>query len=43
MAVSSAFCASMLPHEREFLDRNQFRIEFAKFDWRLNDLTGGRP
>ena len=34
---------NLLPHEREFLDRNQFRVEFAKFDWRLNDLTGGRP
>ena len=34
---------NMLPHEREFLDRNQFHVEFAKFDWRLNDLTGGRP
>ena len=34
---------NMLPHEREFLERNQFQVEFAKFDWRLNDLTGGRP
>lgn len=35
--------ANLLPHEREFLDRNQFRVQFAQFDWRLNDLTGGRP
>jgi hypothetical protein len=34
---------NMLPHEREFLERNQFRVEFAQFDWRLNDLSGGRP
>jgi Protein of unknown function, DUF547 len=34
---------NMLPHEREFLERNQFRVQFAQFDWRLNDLTGGRP
>jgi hypothetical protein len=33
----------LLPHEREFLDRNQFQVQFAQFDWRLNDLTGGRP
>jgi hypothetical protein len=34
---------NMLPHEREFLERNQFRVQFAQFDWRLNDLSGGRP
>ncbi len=34
---------NMLPHEREFLERNEFRVQFAQFDWRLNDLTGGRP
>ena len=34
---------NMLPHEREFLERNQFRVQFAPFDWRLNDLSGGRP
>lgn len=34
---------NMLPHEREFLERNQFRVQFAAFDWRLNDLSGGRP
>jgi Protein of unknown function, DUF547 len=34
---------NMLPHEREFLEKNQFRVQFAPFDWRLNDLSGGRP
>ena len=26
--------------EREFVDRNEFRVVFHEFDWRLNDLTG---
>jgi hypothetical protein len=34
---------NLLGHEREFLEKNQFRVEFGQFDWRLNDLTGGRP
>jgi hypothetical protein len=33
---------SLLTHEREFLEANQFRVKFDTFDWRLNDLTGGR-
>ena len=34
---------NLLTHEREFLERNDFRVQFKPFDWRLNDLTGGRP
>jgi hypothetical protein len=34
---------NLLAHEREFLEQNRFRVQFAQFDWRLNDLTGGRP
>jgi hypothetical protein len=26
--------------EREFLEKNSFKVEFGEFDWRLNDLTG---
>jgi uncharacterized protein DUF547 len=26
--------------EKEFLAKNDFKIEFSKFDWSLNDLTG---
>jgi hypothetical protein len=26
--------------EREFLAKNQFKVEFSPFDWTLNDLTG---
>lgn len=32
----------LLPLEREFLQQNKFKITFHQFDWRLNDLTGGR-
>ena len=32
----------VLPLEKEFLQRNTFRVIFHDFDWRLNDLTGGR-
>jgi hypothetical protein len=30
----------LLATEREFLAQNAFRVEFAPFDWSLNDLTG---
>jgi Protein of unknown function, DUF547 len=32
----------VFPSEREFLRQNAFRVTFHDFDWRLNDLTGGR-
>jgi Protein of unknown function, DUF547 len=32
----------LLPLEQEFVDQNQFKTVFHAFDWRLNDLTGGR-
>jgi hypothetical protein len=32
----------LLPLEREFVEQNQFTVTFHPFDWRLNDLTGGR-
>lgn len=35
--------SNLLPHEREFLEKNQFQVQYGTFDWRLNDLTGGRP
>ncbi len=38
-----AFVApNLLPLERELLARNQFKVTYHPFDWRLNDLTGGR-
>ncbi len=33
----------LLPTEQEFLKQNSFTITYHKFDWRLNDLTGGLP
>jgi hypothetical protein len=32
----------LLPLEKEFVQKNEFRIVFHDYDWRLNDLTGGR-
>ena len=32
----------LLPLEKEFVQKNEFRVIFQEFDWRLNDLTGGR-
>ena len=32
----------LFPGERAWLRENRFKMEFGTFDWRLNDLTGGR-
>jgi hypothetical protein len=32
----------LLPLEREFMQKNTFKVTYHPFDWRLNDLTGGR-
>jgi hypothetical protein len=32
----------LLPLERSVVERNDFTMAFGTFDWRLNDLTGGR-
>jgi hypothetical protein len=44
--LERAVLALVDPHvffsEREFLRQNTFRMAFHDFDWRLNDLTGGR-
>lgn len=32
----------LLTSEREYLEKNAFKVQFHDFDWRLNDLTGGR-
>ena len=31
----------LLPLEKDFVQKNAFRVVFHPFDWRLNDLTGG--
>ena len=45
--IERALLAFVLPHllplERDFAEENQFKVVFHPFDWRLNDLTGGRP
>jgi hypothetical protein len=42
--VERAALAFVLPNltasEREFIERNTFKVEFSPFDWALNDLTG---
>jgi hypothetical protein len=33
----------LLPGEQEFVKKNAWQLDYLDFDWRLNDLTGGRP
>lgn len=42
-AVIAFVAPHLLPLEKEFLQKNEFRVTYHPFDWRLNDLTGGRP
>lgn len=42
-AILTAIEPKLFPSERRFLEENQFRLQYHSFDWRLNDLTGGRP
>lgn len=39
-AVLAFVDPKMLNAERDFLNRNTFRMEYMPFDWSLNDLTG---
>lgn len=32
---------NLLPNERDLLEKNEFKVSYHEFDWRLNDLTGG--
>lgn len=41
-AILAFIKPGLLPLEKEFVRSNQFKIAFKPFDWRLNDLTGGR-
>jgi len=44
--IERAVIAFIAPHllriEREFVEKNTFQLAFHDFDWRLNDLSGGR-
>lgn len=42
-AIVAFITPRLLPLERDFVNRNEFTLVFHPFDWRLNDLTGGRP
>lgn len=42
-AVLNLVEPSLFPSERAFREQNTFDFEYQAFDWRLNDLTGGRP
>ena len=42
-AIVELISPALFPTERAFLDRNTFQLAYHDFDWRLNDLTGGRP
>ena len=42
-AIIAFMTPRLLPLEKEFVQKNAFRVVFHAFDWRLNDLTGGRP
>ena len=42
-AVLTATGPKLFPSERTFLEENTFTLQYHSFDWRLNDLTGGRP
>ena len=41
-AVLTFIGPHLLPLEKELMQTNTFRLTFHAFDWRLNDLTGGR-
>jgi hypothetical protein len=40
-AIVAFVAPGLLPLEREFLQKNEFKLTYHPFDWRLNDLTGG--
>ncbi len=41
-AVLALTLEHLFPSEQAWLRETNFRVEFGQFDWRLNDLTGGR-
>jgi hypothetical protein len=41
-AILTFIKPSLLPLEKEFVQQNAFKVTFHEFDWRLNDLSGGR-
>jgi len=43
LAVIGFLRPHLLEAEEEFIKKNTFQLTYETFDWRLNDLTGGRP
>ncbi len=43
LAVIGFLRPHLLEAEQEFIKKNTFQLTYEPFDWRLNDLTGGRP
>ena len=41
-AVIAFITPSLLPSEKEFVQKNEWKMAFMEMDWKLNDLTGGR-
>jgi hypothetical protein len=41
-AVIAFIAPSLLPSEKEIVQKNEWKMAFMEMDWRLNDLTGGR-
>jgi hypothetical protein len=41
-AVIAFITPHLLPSEKEFVQKNEWKMAFMEIDWRLNDLTGGR-
>ncbi|MDQ3068213.1 MAG: DUF547 domain-containing protein [Acidobacteriota bacterium] len=41
-AILAVTLGHLFPSEQAFLRENGFKMTFGEFDWRLNDLTGGR-
>jgi hypothetical protein len=39
-AIVAYVLPKLLPIEKEFLEKNTFRVVYTPFDWTLNDLTG---
>ena len=42
-AILTLISPVLFSSEREFFTENRFTLRYQEFDWRLNDLTGGRP
>ena len=42
-AIVAFISPYLLPLEKELIQKNAFKVTYHPFDWRLNDLTGGRP